>query len=389
MPVTTTRLLSLAMFVPLALLAGTALAATAHVESVPVPDGGIQPQVVTDATGRVHVVYFKGEPGAGDLFYVRSDDGCRTFSPPLRVNSRPNAAIATGTVRGAHVAMGRNGRIHVAWMGAKAEQSGAGKAVPMLYARLSADGKSFEPQRNLIGAHPGLDGGGSVAADAEGNVFVAWHAPGGKGDGEEARQVFLTRSTDDGDTFEPERPVLREATGVCACCGMRVLAPGGGRVFVVYRSALKTVNRDVHLLRSDDAGRTFRDVASDPWKVGQCVMSTASAASSARGSVLAWETTEQIRLARFAPDGSEVAKPAAVPGAPKGRKHPSVAMNPAGGFVVAWAEGTGWNRGGAVAWQAFDADGNAIEGGTGRAEGLPAWGLPAVAAVGERFVVIY
>jgi hypothetical protein len=383
------RSILVAMLVAFPLFAAETLAAPPRIETVRVPDGGIQPQVVTDAKGSVHVVYFKGEPGAGDLFYVRSDDGCRTFSGPLRVNSQPNAAIATGTVRGAHLAVGRNGRIHVAWMGARAEQSGVAKAVPMLYTRLSADGKSFEPQRNLIGTHPGLDGGGSVAADAEGNVFVAWHAPGGKGEGEEARQVWLARSSDDGNTFEPERPVLDQPTGVCACCGMRVLAANGGRVFIVYRSALKTVNRDVHLLRSDDNGRTFRDVVSDPWKIGQCVMSTSSGATSTQGTLLAWETTEQIRFARFARDGMMQGKPTDVPGAAKGRKHPAVAVDAAGLFVVAWAEGTGWNRGGAVAWQAFDADGKAIGGAAGRHEGLPIWGLPAVAAVGDRFVVLY
>lgn len=387
---TPTRLTPIVILLVLTLLPlDTAAAATpVRVDTVRVPDGGIQPQVVTDAKGQVHVVYFKGEPAAGDLFYVRSEDGCRTFTPPLRVNSQSNSAIAVGTVRGAHLAVGRNGRLHVAWMGAKPEQSAAAKAVPMLYARLAPDGKSFEPQRNLIGSHPGLDGGGSVAADADGNVFVAWHAPG-KGQGEEAREVFLACSTDDGETFEPERPVLAKPTGVCACCGMRVLSPGGGRVFIVYRSAQKTVNRDVHLLRSNDAGQTFRDLVSDPWKVGQCVMSTSSGASSAKGTVLAWETTEQIRLARFAADGTDVGNPTSVPGPTKGRKHPSVAMDAAGHFLVAWAEGTGWNRGGSVAWQAFDADGNPVAGAVGRADGLPVWGLPAVAAVGNHFVVVY
>ena len=33
----------------------------------------------------------------------------------------------------------------------------------------------FEPQRNLMQETFALDGGGSVAADAEGNVYVAWH----------------------------------------------------------------------------------------------------------------------------------------------------------------------------------------------------------------------
>lgn len=39
-----------------------------------VPNGGIQPEVAVDSTGMVQIVYFKGEPGHGDLFYVHSKD---------------------------------------------------------------------------------------------------------------------------------------------------------------------------------------------------------------------------------------------------------------------------------------------------------------------------
>src|SRR5436190_22837768 len=62
------------------------------------PDGGIQPQVAVDANGRIHLIYFKGEPAHGDLFYVRlGNDG--TFSRPVQVNTTPGSAIATGTIR--------------------------------------------------------------------------------------------------------------------------------------------------------------------------------------------------------------------------------------------------------------------------------------------------
>src|SRR5688500_17333509 len=59
-----------------------------------VPEKGIQPQAVVDAKGVVHLVYFRGEPGGGDVFYVRSEDGGDHFSRPLRVNSQPGSVIA-------------------------------------------------------------------------------------------------------------------------------------------------------------------------------------------------------------------------------------------------------------------------------------------------------
>src|SRR5438874_913308 len=62
-----------------------------------VPQGGIQPQVTVEAGGTVHLVYFRGDPHRGDLFYVRSRDGI-TFSEPIQVNSRPGSAIAVGNI---------------------------------------------------------------------------------------------------------------------------------------------------------------------------------------------------------------------------------------------------------------------------------------------------
>ena len=79
------------------------------------PNGGIQPQAAVDAKGFVHLIYFKGEPKAGDIFYGRQPLGAEKFSEPIQVNRQAGSAIAIGTIRGAHLAPGRNGRIHVAW----------------------------------------------------------------------------------------------------------------------------------------------------------------------------------------------------------------------------------------------------------------------------------
>src|SRR5439155_417169 len=118
---------------------------------------------------------------------------------------------------GPHLAIGRFGRPHVAWMGSeKAEPKVNGKA-PMLYTRLTSTGDAFEQERNVVQKHPGLDGGGSVAADRDGNVYVAWHAPESS-DSEQDRQVWIARSHDDGATFDAESAAIPKKTGVCGCC---------------------------------------------------------------------------------------------------------------------------------------------------------------------------
>src|SRR5437773_12468425 len=151
-------------------------AGSEQVVLIRVPGDGIQPEALVDGRGVLHVLYFTGEPRAGDLLYVRSNDYGQTFSTPIRVNSQPGSAIATGTIRGGQIAIGRSGRIHVAWNGSlKAMPKGSTDGHPMLYTRLNDAGTAFEPQRCLMQISRALDGGGSVAADDMGQVYVAWH----------------------------------------------------------------------------------------------------------------------------------------------------------------------------------------------------------------------
>src|SRR5437762_1711299 len=87
----------------------------AEVTLVKTPNRGIQPQVITDAAGNVHLLYFVGDPKAGNLMYARREGGM--FTSPLKVNSQDGSAIAVGTIRGGHLAIGKKGRVHVAWNG--------------------------------------------------------------------------------------------------------------------------------------------------------------------------------------------------------------------------------------------------------------------------------
>src|SRR5262245_59991494 len=224
------------------------------------PDGGIQPQAAVDGKGVVHLIYYKGDAKGGDLFYVRQEPGKSAFSKAIQANSRPKSAMAAGTIRGAQLAVGKNGRVQVAGNGpapsshattghasaphsadnhesqhheskdhgASGHSSGghakgaseqpAWMKAPMLYTRLNNEGTAFEPERDVITSARGLDGGGSVAADDQGNVFVFWHAPKpGNTNGEAGRAVFVARSEDEGKTFAPEKLATSKPTGACGC----------------------------------------------------------------------------------------------------------------------------------------------------------------------------
>jgi hypothetical protein len=345
------------------------------------PNGGIQPQVAVEPNGTLHMIYFSGDPAGGDLFYVRSTAGGETLSRPMRVNSQGGSGIATGTIRGGQLALGANGRVHVAWNGSNSAlprgpiNPEAGKpGSPMLYARLNEQGDGFEPQRNLMLKTFGLDGGGAIAADAAGNVYVAWHGKGmGAVSGEAGRQVWIARSHDNGQSFAAEAPAWNQSTGACGCCGMALFAAGGGTLFGLYRSATENIHRDIYLLASQNQGKSFRGSRLHGWEVNACPMSSMSFAERGGTTLAAWETGGQV----FYANTSGTRNPIAAPGEAKGRKHPRVAMNSRGDTLLIWTEGTGWQRGGSLAWQMLDRNGNAL-GEKGSAPGVPTWSFGAV-----------
>jgi hypothetical protein len=379
------------LVVPFLALVGAEAGEPAGVKLQRVPQGGIQPQVVVDARGIVHLIYFRGEARGGDGYYVRSTNSGASFSKPIRVNSQPGSVIAVGSIRGAHLAIGKNGRAHVAWMGSgEARPRGPSGEAPMLYARLNDEGNAFEPQRNVIRSAFGLDGGGSVSADAEGNVYVAWHAPGGPGiKGEGNRRVWVAHSQDEGKTFAAEKPVSAEDTGVCGCCGMRAFADQKGILFLLYRSANKEVHRDTYLLTSTPESDRFRSTRLHTWNVGICPMSSFALAQGNKGILAGWETDGQVYYTRIDPASGKHSEPVAAPGPGKRRKHPVLASNARGETILAWTEGTGWNRGGAVAWQVFDREGKPTAE-RGRRPGVPVWSLVAVFARPDGgFTVLY
>ena len=258
----------------------------------------------------------------------------------------------------------------------------------MLYARMNDAGTGFEPQRNVMQFAVGLDGGGSVAADGAGNVYVLWHAGAGA-EGEAKRRVWVARSSDEGKTFGREVAASDQALGACGCCGMRAFIKKDGTLYVLYRSATGGVDRDMYLLTSRDRGRSFTATLLDRWKLEACPMSTAAFAAVAGGAAAAWETRGQVYYVAVEPTKSQPPRPVPAPGEAVRRRHPALVGNREGETLLVWTEGMVWGKGGTVAWQVFGADGLPA-GEQGRADGVPAWSLvTAYARPDGGFTIIY
>ena len=345
-----------------------------------VPDGGIQPQVARSSDG-LHLLGFSGPARGGNLYHQKSVDGGQSFSDPLLVNSQAGSAVAAGTIRGGQIAVDPAGTVHVVWNGAASR----GQHAPLLYSRLRKNGQVFEPQRNLMKATSGLDGGSSIAAAPDGRVVVSWHGHrSGGGDDEGSRQVFITQSMDSGANFGTEMPVWDERTGACACCGMRIFVGRDGETYLMYRSAKDGVHRDMYLLQAPKRSIRFSGNVLHRWDVNACPMSSASFSQGSDTEPLAaWETDGQVYFSSVSSRRPVAASPTSAKG-----KHPVTASDEDGNVLIAWVEGSGWQKSGLLAWRLFDPKGFALTDVQVVGE-CPAWSFPAVYPHQGGFNVLY
>lgn len=352
-----------------------------------VPDDALQPKALVDAAGVTHLMTYRGEAGAGDLFYATRPAGGGAFSTPTRVNSVPHSAVSTGTIRGGQFALGKDGLVHVVWNGSRARK---GEQPPLFYTRSKAGGAGFEDQRAMSGAWV-MDGGGAVAADTRGNVHVFYH--GGKVGGmhaEAGRRVLLRTSRDSGANFDEEKIISPDGLGVCGCCAMQAFADSKGRLFVIYRTAADGgKSRDIATVFSADHGKTWRHEIASRWAIAACPMSSMSIAQAGATVLMGWEKEGQVFVGAWDDANAKLGSISPMPGAASGRKHPVITSDAAGNVLVAWTEGTGWNRGGSVAWQLLD-EKLQPAGEIGRSTGVPVWSfVSAVPAGGHGFTILH
>ena len=267
---------------------------------------------------------------------------------------------------------------------------------PLIYTRRATAGGSFEPQRNLMQKSCSIDGGSDIAADAAGNVYAVWHALPLTGGGEKERVVWMSQSSDNGKSFAAERNILPEPSGVCGCCSLTAKAGADGKLAILFRSAVGGgMERPMNLLASSDSAATFTRTALDEWPLKTCPMSSESITPAARGFILGWEGKNGVQASRVELSAGAISAPGAkapeIAKVKEGQalKYPSLATNARGEILFAWTEGMGWNKGGSLAWELFDASGTKSLA-KGREEGVPANGCPAAVALPDgKFVIFY
>ena len=153
------------------------------VQVVLVPNEGKVPDAEIDGTGTIHLAYFSDS----NVYYIKSSDDGRSFSPPIRVNSEDGFAYG-GAYRGPDLALGIGGNIHVIWYNAAYQQNRPTEHWGVMYSRLEKGSSVFEASRNL---NRKPSDNFSLAADGTGRVAVIWMAG----------SIYANLSANEGETF--------------------------------------------------------------------------------------------------------------------------------------------------------------------------------------------
>ncbi len=350
------------------LLLAASLSAQVQVDSLPEP--GIQPQVALTAEGVGHPVYLKSDPKACGIRHSVRRSGGGGWAAPVMANSTPDSAIATGTIRGAQIALGKGGSVQVIWNGSAGAKPGGAAQAPLLYARLGPGATAFSIQQNLLGDTTALDGGASIPANGQGRVAVVWHAAPPRKDDESTRLVRVRYSDNDRATFPAPKPLHASQPGVCACCSLRAHLAGDGTLCVLYRAATAPTERGMWLITGKTGQTTLKKL--DDCRVAKCPMSSASHMTS--GPTLCGTLENEGQMVT----GIIAETSASRKIGPKHAKHPVLARNSKGQTLVASIRGSGWSRTGTLHWEILDAQGNIPESGEG--DRLPVWSYAATYA---------
>ena len=192
------------------------------------------------------------------------------------------------------------------------------------------------------GAEFGAHNFHALTAAPDGSLLATWldAREGSSG-------VWMSRSTDGGRTWAPNRPIYTDPT--CPCCRTAVAVAGDGAIYVAWRAVLQGDVRDVVVSRSDDDGKSWSApvrARDDGWVYPGCPHAGPSLEVDARGTLhLGWWTGKEgeagVYYARSENGGRTFAAQPIAVGKHARPAHIQLALDADSAVVVAWDDGHG------------------------------------------------
>lgn len=199
---------------------------------------------------------------SSDIRFARSQDGGRTFSPPIAVHDDPGFPTSHHFH---NLTVAADGTVYVSWLDATERDRSMGERATR------ADAAQADA------SHHGHSHHGAEATSSDEAL------PG--------TELRVARSIDGGASFEAPFVVAR---GTCQCCRTALATDKAGGLYVAWRHLFSDDQRDIAVARSMDAGRSFTPpvrVHHDGWQIGGCPHTGPALAVDADGRVhVAWYT---------------------------------------------------------------------------------------------------
>jgi hypothetical protein len=230
-----------------------------------------QPQLA--AAGKTVAVTY----GAGNtIYFAASKDGGKSFGAPATVSS--SGKLSLGMHRGPRIALAPKAIVISAIVG----EQGGGKDGDLLVWRSTDDGKSWPgPVRVNDVAGSAREGLHAMAFGGTDTLYAAWLDLRSEG-----TRIYGSVSHDAGATWSKNRLVYESPSGsVCQCCHPSVAVDAAGTITVMFRNSLDGA-RDMYTTRSTDGGATFNPaskVGIGTWKLEACPMDGGGLAVDAQG----------------------------------------------------------------------------------------------------------
>jgi hypothetical protein len=146
--------------------------------------------IATAADGSIYATWRHVYPGnVRDIAFSVSNDGGRTFAPPIRV-SDDRWVLDGCPENGPAIAVDGRRRVHIAWPTLVAGRTPGGEPTLALFHAISVDGRHFSPRQEIptegVPRHP------QIAIGKNGHILVVWDEQGG------GRRVALGRGVETG-----------------------------------------------------------------------------------------------------------------------------------------------------------------------------------------------
>ena len=286
------------------------------------------------ADGTIHLL-FDADDGP---YYASSTDGGATFSPRIAVVDA--AARKPGLkFSGGDLAVGKDGRVHVAMSNNAWKLKLPQEEWGLYYASLAPGAKVFSPVRN-INRKPSE--GFSLAADNRGSVAACFLS--GK--------LFAMTSRDSGETFSASAEV-NPAWNPCDCCTTSATYGPDGKLALLYRE--ETGNeRDMYVALWDpsrETGPKRTRISGTSWSINACPMTYFTITPTATGYVAVWPTKGQVYFVRLDKSGAVLPPGEVRTTGTAGMRTGLLALSaPDGATLVVWKNNE------VLGWQLYDAN---------------------------------